>query len=94
MKLGVINSFLIVCFYNGFKSYQLGEYLQNSCKILCNGYKSTLNLQSIQEKILPIIFRTVQSTKHLVDWVSADCIDYYMQGSGKLDKYGFSLLPA
>ena len=28
MKLGVINSFPIVCFYNGFKSYQVGEYLQ------------------------------------------------------------------
>ena len=32
MKLGVINSFLVVCFYNGFKSFQVGEYLQNSCK--------------------------------------------------------------
>ena len=53
-----------------------------------------LNLQSIQEKILPIIFRAIRSTKHLVDWVSADYIDYYMQESGKLDKYGFSLLPA
>ena len=52
-----------------------------------------LNLQSIQEKILPIIFCTVRSTKHLVDRVSANYIDYYMQGSGKSDKYGFSLLP-
>ena len=41
MKLGVINSFLVVCFYNGFKSYQVSEYLQNSRKILRNGYKST-----------------------------------------------------
>ena len=48
-----------------------------------------VNLQSIQEKILPIIFHAVQSTKHLVDWVSPDYIDYYMQGSGKSDKYGF-----
>ena len=32
--------------------------------------------------------------KHLVDWVLADFIDNYMQRSGKLDKYGFSLLPA
>ena len=39
-----------------------------------------LNLQSIQEKILPIIFRAIWLTKHLVDWVSADYIDYYMQG--------------
>ena len=53
-----------------------------------------LNLQSIQEKFLPIIFHTVQSTKHLVDRVLTDYIDYYMQGSGNLDKYGFSLLPA
>ena len=53
-----------------------------------------LNLQSIQEKILPIIFCAIRSTKHLVDWVSADYIDYYMQGSGRSDKYGFSLLPA
>ena len=53
-----------------------------------------LNVQSIQEKILPIIFCTIQSTKHLVDQVSANYIDYYVQGSGKLDKYGFFLLPA
>ena len=53
-----------------------------------------LKLQSIQEKILPIIFCAVRLTKHLVDWVSADYIDYYMQRSSKSDKYGFSLLPA
>ena len=57
---------------------------------LCN---IALNLQSIQEKILSIIFCTVRSTKHLVDWVSPNYIEYYMQGSGKSDKYGFSLLP-
>ena len=53
-----------------------------------------LNLQSIQEKNFPIIFHAVRSTKHLVDLVLADYIDYHMQGSGKLDKYSFSLLPA
>ena len=53
-----------------------------------------VNIQSIQEKILPIIFCAIRSTKHLVDWVSADYVDYYIQGSGKSDKYGFSLLPA
>ena len=52
--------------------------------------KNVLNLQSIQEKILPIIFCAVRSTKHFVDWVSADYNGYYMQGSGKSDKYGFS----
>ena len=59
-----------------------------------NLWNIALNLQSIQEKILPIIFHAGRSTKHLVDQVSADYIDYYMQGSGKSDKYGFSLLPA
>ena len=99
MKLGVINSFLIVCFYNGFKSYQVGKYLQNSCKILHNGYKSTFLEYCVKSIInarenLPIIFRAIRSTKHLVDQVLADYIDYYMQGSSKSDKHGFSLLPA
>ena len=57
-------------------------------------WNNVLNIQSIQEKILPIIFHAIRSTKHLVDWVLADYIDYYIQGSSKLDKYGFSLLPA
>ena len=52
--------------------------------------KNSLNLQSIQEKILPIIFRAIRSAKHFVDQVSADYNGYYMQGSGKSDKYGFS----
>ena len=54
----------------------------------------TINTRGILP-ILPIIsFRAIQSTKHLVDWVLADYIGYYMQGSSKSDKYGFSLLPA
>ena len=53
-------------------------------------WKNALNIQSIQEKILQIIFCTIRSTKHFVDRVSADYNGYYMQGSGKLDKYGFS----
>ena len=52
--------------------------------------KNVLNLRSIQEKILPIIFRAVRSTKHSVDWLSADYNGYYIQGSGKWDKYSFS----
>ena len=52
-------------------------------KILHNGYKThlwknVLNLQSIQEKILPIIFPAIRSTKHFVDQVSADYSGYYM----------------
>ena len=56
-----------------------------------------LNLQSIQEEFYQfyqLFFCTGRSTKHLVDQVLANYIGYYMQGSGKLDKYGFSLLPA
>ena len=68
-------------------------------KILRNGYKSTFMEYCVKSTVntkqnLPIIFHAVRSTKHLVDRVSADYIDYYMQGSGKSDKYGFSLLPA
>ena len=71
-------------------------------KIVCNGYKSTFMEYCIKSTIntrgiLPIVinyfFRAVRSTKHLVDWVSADYIGFYMQGSSKSDKYGFSLLP-
>ena len=65
-------------------------YVMAINQYLCN---IALNLQSIQEKILPIIFCTVRLTKHLVDWVSPNYIEYYMQGSSKSDKYGFSLLP-
>ena len=46
-------------------------------------WKNALNLQSRQEKILPIIFHTVQLTKHFVDRVSADYNGYYMRVSSK-----------
>ena len=52
-----------------------------------HSWKNALNLQSIQEKILPIIFPTIRLTKHFVDRVSADYTGNYMQGSGKSDKY-------
>ena len=48
-----------------------------------------LNLQSIQEEFYQLFFHAVQSTTHLVDQVSADYNDNYMQGSSKSDKYGF-----
>ena len=38
------------------------------------------------------IFPAGRSTKHSVDWLSADYIGFYRQGSGKSDKYGFVLL--
>ena len=71
-------------------------------KIVRNGYKSTFMEYCVKSTInsrgiLPIfinyLFRADQSTKHLVDRVSADHIGFYNQRSGKSDKYGFSLLP-
>ena len=56
--------------------------------------KSTINTRSIFTNFTNYFFCVVRSTKHLVDQVSADYIDNYMQGFGKSDKYGFSLLPA
>ena len=53
--------------------------------------KSIINTRG---NFINYFFRTVRSTKHFVDRVSADYIGFYKQGSGKLDKYGFSLLPA
>ena len=71
-------------------------------KIVHNGYKSTFMEYCIKSTInsrgiLPIfinyLFHTDRSTKHLVDRMSADYIDFYKQGSGKSDKYDFSPLP-
>ena len=56
--------------------------------------KSTINTSGILPFLSIILFRASRSTKHLVDRVLADHIGFYMQGSGKSDKYGFSLLPA
>ena len=53
-----------------------------------NQYKRNLT------NFINYLFRADRSTKHLVDQVSADDIGYYKQGSGKLDKCGFSQLPA
>ena len=39
-----------------------------------------------------IFFPTGRSTKHSVDWLSADYIGFYRQGSCDSDKYGFVLL--
>ena len=41
-------------------------------------WKNALNLQSIQDKILLIIFPAIRSTKHFVDRVLADYNGYYM----------------
>ena len=71
MKLGVINSFLVVCFTMVQENIQIRKYLQNSfknCHIMaikqCLG-KNALLLQLIQEKIYKLFVLQFQSTKHL-----------------------------
>ena len=81
------------------KVIKLENIYKIHAKILHNGYKSTFMEYCIKSTIntrenFTNYFCTLRLTKHLVDWVSANYIDYYMQGSGKSDKYGFSLLPA
>ena len=56
--------------------------------------KSTINSRGILPIFINYLFHANQSTKHLVDQVSADHIGFYKQRSGKSDKYGFSRLPA
>ena len=48
--------------------------------------KYTINTK----EILPVMVPAIQSTKHFVERVSADYNGYYMLGSSKSDKYGFS----
>ena len=52
-----------------------------------------MNTRGTLSIFIKYFFPTIRSTKHLVDQLSADYIGFYKQGSGKLDKYGFSLLP-
>ena len=53
MKLGVMNSFLIVCFYNGFKNYPnqriFTKFVQKYYVVAIKQHlgKNALNLQSI-----------------------------------------------
>ena len=68
-------------------------------KILHNGYKTTFMEKCIKFTInirenFTNYFSTIRWTKHFVDWVLADYNGYYMQESGKSDKYGFFLAPA
>ena len=53
-----------------------------------------MNTRGTVSIFIKYFFPTGQSTKHSVDQSSADYVGFYRQGSGKSDKYGFSLLPA
>ena len=53
-----------------------------------------MNTRGTLSIFIKYFFPTGRSTKLLVDWLSADYIGFYRQGTGKSDKYGFSRLPA
>ena len=65
MKLGMINSFLVVCVLQWFLNYSnqgiFTKFVQkyDVMAIKQHLWENALNLQSIQEKILPIIFPTI-----------------------------------
>ena len=64
-------------------------------KMLHNIFKTTFIEKCIEFTIntrenFTNYFCTIRSTKYFVDWVSANYNGYYMQGSGKSDKYGFT----
>ena len=67
MKLGVINSFLIVCFYNGFKLFKLENIYKIGAKILCNGYKTTF-----MEKCIKF---TINIRENFTNYFSCDSIN-------------------
>ena len=53
-----------------------------------------MNTRGTLSIFVKYFFPAIRSTKHLVDWLSADYIVFYKQGLGKSDKYGFPWLPA
>ena len=61
--------------------------------MLCNGYKTTFMEKcikftiNIRENYTNFLFPPFN--RHFVDQVSADYNGYYIQESGKSDKYGF-----
>ena len=67
MKLGVINSFLIVCFYNGFKIFKSEKICKIRAKILGNGYKTTL-----MEKFIKF---TINTRENLINYFSHNLIN-------------------
>ena len=54
--------------------------------------KSRMNTRGTLSIFIKYFIPASRSTKHLVDWLLADYIGFYSQGSGKSDKYGSILL--
>ena len=59
----MINSLLVVCFYNGLKRYQVGQFFKICGKIVRNVYKSTFMEYCVKSTIntrgiLPIFYQS------------------------------------
>ena len=67
MKLGVINSFLVVCFYNGSKVFKLENIYKIGEKILRDGYKTTF-----MEKYIKF---TINTRENFTNYFSCHLID-------------------
>ena len=99
MKLGMINSFLVMCFTMVQKIFKLENIYKICTKISRNGYKTTSREKCSTFTIYTGLnfnnyfsrdFDRLSIYDIKVDQVSADYNGYYRQESGKLDKYGFS----
>ena len=100
MRLGVINSFLVVCFTMVQQIFKSENIYKIRAKISRNGYKTTfrgkcitftINTREIFTNYFSRDFNRLSIYNVKVDWVSAEYNGYYRQESGKLDKYGFSV---
>ena len=85
IRLCVINSLLVVCFYNGFKQIKSVNFLQNSVEKQCvmainqhlrNIEKFTMNIRGKLHIFIEVSFPAGRSTKHLVDQLSAGYIGF------------------
>ena len=99
MKLGMINSFLVVCFTMVQKLLKLENIYKICTKISHNGYKTTFREKCVTFTINTRLNFTNYFSHNFdqlsfydikVDRVLADYNGYYRQESGKLGKYGFS----
>ena len=98
MRLGVINSSLVVCFTMVQKVFRSENIYKIHAKISCNGYRTTfrekcitftINTREIFTNYFSHDFDRLSIYDVKVDQVSADYNGYYIQESSKLDKYGF-----
>ena len=86
MRLCMINSLLVVCFYNGFKQIKsVNFFIKFHEKAIRNGYKSTFteysdqfsrNIRGKLHIFLKFSFPAGRSTKHLVGRLSAYYIGF------------------